>query len=122
MAVVTPVKEDVKAEVVEKEMTKKESREMKKQERKAERLEKRMAKFEKKMEKRSARGRDDTSKWMKFWLIGWGLALVLPYIAIALVGTTAGSFGFAGVLLLLSGLAFIFGTVSLIVWLLKKAS
>lgn len=121
MAVKTPAKSaDVKTEVVEKEMTKKESRELKKQERKAERLQKRIAKFQKKMEKRKARGGDDTKKWMKFWLLGWGLGLLLPIVGL-LIGTSGG-FGIAGVLILLGSLAWLFGTISLIVWLVKKFS
>jgi len=123
MAITTPTKSaDVKTEVVEKEMTKKEIREIKKQERKADRLEKRIVKFEKKMAKRQARGKDDASKWMKFWLLGWGAAIVLPVIAIAAIGTGGTGFGLAGVLLLLGALAGTFGTVSLIIWLVKKFS
>ncbi len=116
MAITTPTNSaDVKTEVVEKEMTKKEVRQLKKQERKAERLKKRIAKFEKKMERR---GSDDSKKWMWFWILGWGAALVLPIIALAI--GTSGGFGIAGVLLLLAGLAGTFGTISLIVWLVKK--
>ncbi len=122
LAVNAPVNADVKTEVVDKEMSKKESRELKKQERKAERLQKRIAKFEKKMEKRRARGKDDASKWMKFWLLGWGAAIVLPIIAVAVIGTSGGGFGLAGVLLLVGALAGTFGTISLIIWLVKKFS
>lgn len=120
-AVVSPVKTaDVKTEVVEKEMTKKESRELKKKTRKMERLQKRIAKFEKKMAKRQARGSDDTKKWMKFWLLGWGLGIVLPIIGVVI--GTGGGFGIAGVLILLGSLAWLFGTISLIIWLVKKFS
>jgi len=123
LAVVTPTKTaDVKTEVVEKEMTKKETRELKKQARKMERMQKRMAKFEKKMEKRQARGGDDTKKWMKFWLLGWGAGLLLYIIAVAAIGSGGTGFGLFGALTLIGSLAWLFGSVSLIIWLVKKFS
>jgi len=120
MAIKTPAKSaDVKTEVVEKEMTKKEIRQIKKQERKAERFKKRIAKFEKKMERR---GGDDAKKWMKFWLLGWGAGLLLWIIAIAAVGSGGGGFGLFAILTLLGSLAWLFGSISLIIWLVKKFS
>ena len=50
---------------------------------------------------------DPVQKWMWFWIFGWGIGLVLLFVP---------------VLWVLSSLFFLFGTISLIVWLVKKAS
>jgi hypothetical protein len=66
--------------------------------------EKRMAKFEK-LFKKAIDLKDPVNKWMWFWIFGWGASIVL----LALPGVW-----------ILSSLAGLFGTVSLVIWLVKK--
>ncbi len=63
---------------------------------------------------------DPVNKWMWFWILGWGAGLVLTIIAAATVAS--GSVGSFGLVYGLASLAFLFGTISLIVWLVKKFS
>ena len=63
---------------------------------------------------------DPVNKWMWFWILGWGAGLVLTIIAAATVAS--GSLGGFGIVYGLASLAFLFGTISLIVWLVKKFS
>ena len=79
------------------------------------RLEKRVAKMQKKAAAQDIDFSDDTQKWMWFWIFGWALAIILPIIGVAIGGL--GGFGILSVLGLLLGL---FGTVSLVIWLVKK--
>ena len=61
---------------------------------------------------------DPVNKWMWFWIFGWAAGLVLSIVAGATVAT--GSVGSFGLIWLLASLAYLFGTISLIVWLVKK--
>lgn len=65
---------------------------------------------------------DPVDKWFWFWVIGWGAAIVLSIIAAAVVvgGAFTGGFGIGAILYLIAYLAGLFGSVSLIVWLVKK--
>jgi Flp pilus assembly protein TadB len=67
---------------------------------------------------------DPVDKWFWFWIIGWAGGLVLYIIAVAVgIGTLfSGGFGFAAILALLAYLAWLFGSVSLVVWLIKSLS
>lgn len=51
--------------------------------------------------------KDPVEKWFWFWIFGWGLGLIVLFLP---------------VLWILSSLLFLFGTISLIIWLVKKAS
>lgn len=93
----------------------------KKELRKQAKLQKKLAKLEKRM----ADGPfdDDVKKWRNFWLLGWGVGILLIILAAALfVGTLGSGFGFAAILYLLGYLSILFGSISLIVWLVKMAS
>ena len=83
-------------------------------------MQKRLEKLNKKMEKWEAKGQkgDDEQKWMRFWLIGWGLGLILTILA-PIVGV-GGGLGAGAILLTLGGIAWLFGTISLIIWIIKK--
>lgn len=50
---------------------------------------------------------DPVEKWFWFWIFGWGLGLIVLFLP---------------VLWYLSSLLFLFGTISLIIWLIKKAA
>jgi hypothetical protein len=50
--------------------------------------------------------KDPVDKWLWFWIFGWGLGIVFLFIPV---------FGW-----ILSSLFFLFGSISLIVWLVKK--
>ena len=66
---------------------------------------------------------DPVNKWMWFWIFGWGAGLLLSILAFAIAsgGIYSGSgFGIAAILATLSWLAWLFGTVALVVWLVKK--
>lgn len=72
-------------------------------------VQKRMAKFEKLFKKAGIDFSDPVDKWMWFWIFGWGAGLVL-YLLLP------------NTLWALSSLAWLFGTVSLVIWLVKKFS
>ena len=72
---------------------------------------KRLAKFEKIMKKAGIDFNDPVEKWFWFWILGWGAGLVLS----ALIWSVL-----PGGLWFLASLAWAFGTVSLIIWLIKK--
>ena len=109
-----PVKKSEKSLVVETKKTKK--------------LEKRMDKLMKKLTKKFAKRdakvgesdidfQDDTDKWMWFWILGWGIGIALTTLAgLAFSGIIGTLFGTLGALII------IFGTVSLIIWLVKEFS
>lgn len=94
------------AEKAEKTLSKKE---LKKQER----LEKRLAKAEKKAAASDVDFEDPVDKWMWFWIFGWGANLALSVVSIIIGIPLLGTLGY---------LAGVFGTVSLIIWLIKKFS
>jgi len=83
----------------------------KKQLKRQERFEKRMAKFQAKMEKKGVDFSDPVDKWLWFAIFGWGAAIVLTILSYAIA-----------IFALLSWLAWSFGGVSFIVWLIKKLS
>lgn len=64
---------------------------------------------------------DPVDKWFWYWILGWGAGILLTALVPALVfsgGLSGASLGW--LFLLLGSLAWIFGTVSLVVWLIKK--
>jgi len=81
------------------------------------RLEKRIAKMQKRAAAQDIDFSDDTNKWKNFWLLGWGGGLLLTILGLVLA---LGTGGLGLVLSLVGGLAITFGTVSLIIWLVKK--
>ena len=85
---------------------------------KAFQMQKREAKATHLFAKRGIDLQDPVNKWMWYWIFGWGAGIVLSILATATIST--GSVGSFGVLWLLASLCWLFGTVSLIVWLVKK--
>ena len=87
-----------------------------------------LKKFEKKMAKKMAKIKkrfqkkgqdidlsDPVDKWFWFWIFGWGAGLLLSILwTVAITGTA-----FWG-LWTLAYLCWLFGTVSLVIWLIKK--
>ncbi len=109
LAVNKPVKEaTATASSLKKEMTAKELKKLEKIEKK---LEKRMDKLKKKANGADVDFDDPVDKWMWFWIFGWGAGFVF-----ALLSLGFGFFGF------LSGACMLFGTVALVLWLVKKFS
>lgn len=106
------------------EMDKATTKELKRQAR----LEKRMAKFEKKLAKKGMTMEDvdfsdPVQKWLWFALFGWGAGVVLSILAYVFVfSLTTTGFGLAGIFWLLASLCYAFGSISFIVWLIKKLS
>ena len=101
----------------------KSDKETKKQLKRQKRFEKRMAKMEKKANKKDIDFSDPVDKWLWFAIFGWGAGLVLYIIAVAIgIGSFGAGIGIAAVLALIAWLAFAFGGVSFIVWLIKKLS
>ena len=108
--------------VADKTYTAEELKILQKEEKQQVRMERRMARVEKFMNSKLGQkllgGLDDpVDKWFWFWVIGWGAGIILTVIAGATL--TAGSFG---VLWALAYLAWLAGSVSLIIWLVKKFS
>lgn len=54
---------------------------------------------------------DDVEKWKWFWIFGWAGGIALGIIGLII------SVGFLGTI---AGLAILFGTVSLVIWLVNK--
>ncbi|MEM1218657.1 MAG: hypothetical protein AAGH79_07085 [Bacteroidota bacterium] len=120
---VQPADAAVAAEATE--MDKATKKEMKRQAR----LEKRIAKFEKKLAKKGMTMEDvdfsdPVQKWLWFALFGWGAGIVLSILATILFASllTTGGFGLGAVFWLLASLCYAFGSISFIVWLIKKLS
>ena len=88
------------------------------------RLEKRIAKMEKKAAAQDIDFQDDTNKWKNFWIIGWGGGIILIILGaiLAVGGALSGGFGIGAIIALLGYLAVLFGSVSLVIWLVKKFS
>ena len=108
--------------VADKTYTAEELKILQKEEKQQVRMERRMARVEKFMNSKLGQkllgGLDDpVDKWFWFWVIGWGAGIILTVIAGATL--TAGSFG---VLWALAYLGWLAGSVSLIIWLVKKFS
>ena len=98
-------------------MTRTEAKAIQKAEKKQVRTQKRIALEQKylakKMAKKAIDFKDPVNKWLWFGVFGWGAGLVLWIIA---AGVSSG-FGLIGVL---ASLAWLFGTVSFVIWLVKK--
>ena len=104
-------------------LTKEQFKQAKKLEKKQKRTERRMAKLQKFMKSKKGQkmlgGLDDpVDKWFWFWIFGWGAAIVLAVLVPLLF--LSGGLGGAALLTLLISLVGLFGTVSLIIWLVKK--
>lgn len=87
-------------------------------EKKAEKqISKKIAKMQKRFAKDGAKVdfQDPVNKWMWFWIFGWAAGLLL-----SIVGVAAALGGGFGIFWLLGSLCWLFGTISLIIWLLKK--
>jgi Flp pilus assembly protein TadB len=84
-------------------------------------VQKKMNKLQKILKKFKIDLSDSTEKWMWFWIFGWAAAIILSIVAVATVSTTASVTGF-GLLYLLATLCGLFGSISLIIWLVKKFS
>ena len=82
-------------------------------------MQKRLSKFEKFFKKAGIDLQDPVNKWMWFWIFGWGAAIVLSIIGA--IAITSLSTGF-GIWYLLASLCGLFGSVSLVIWIVKKFS
>jgi ABC-type multidrug transport system fused ATPase/permease subunit len=96
-------------------LSKAEAKSIQKLERKEFRTQKRLAMVQrfmaKKMAKKAIDFQDPVNKWLGFGVFGWGAGLLLWIIA--------GSV-FSGGIGLLASLCWLFGTVSFVIWLVKK--
>lgn len=103
-------------------LTKDEAKAIQKAEKKQVRTQKRIAVVQKYLAKNMAKKaidfKDPVNKWLWFGVFGWGAGLVLWIIAAAVV--TGGGFLGGGFLGLLASLAWLFGTVAFVIWLVKK--
>lgn len=97
-------------------------KETKKQLKRQKRFEKRMAKMEKNANKKDIDLSDPVDKWLWFAVFGWAGGLILTILAYVLVFSVTSGFGLYGILWLLASLCYLFGSVSFIVWLIKKLS
>ena len=107
-------------------ISKKEARMAKRMERAQKRMNRLMARVDRFLAKRGLERpagidlQDPVKKWMWFWILGWGGAVVLYILASVLfVGTGGAGFGVATLLSLLGSLLGLFGTVSLVMWIVK---
>ena len=103
-------------------LTKAEAKLIQKAEKKQVRTQKRIAVVQKflakNMAKKAVDFKDPVNKWLWFGVFGWGAGLLLWIIAAAVV--TGGGFLGGGFLGLLASLAWLFGTVAFVIWLVKK--
>jgi hypothetical protein len=103
--------------VYDKVLTKGEMKILRKEERKLLRTEKRMERFQRllqspKIQQRIGGLNDPVDRWFWFWIGGWGIGLLLTIL-------TGGMLASGGIGILWF-LFFVAGSVSLVVWLLKK--
>lgn len=108
--------------VADKVLTAQELKTLKKEEKKQMRMERRMERVEKFMQTKMGQKllgglSDPVDKFFWFWIIGWGAGIVLTVIASAAL--LSGGFS---ILWLLAYLAWLAGSISLIIWLVKKFS
>lgn len=103
-------------------LTKTEAKAIQKAEKKQVRTQKRIAVVQKflakNMAKKAVDFKDPVNKWLWFGVFGWGAGLVLWIIAASVV--SGGGFLGGGFLGLLASLAWLFGTVAFVIWLVKK--
>ncbi len=102
-------------------LTAMELKSLKKEEKKQVRMERRMERVEKFMNSKLGQKllggiNDPVDKFFWFWIIGWGLGILLIVLASAGAGVGLGVIG------ILAYLAWLAGSVSLIIWLVKKFS
>ncbi len=110
-------------------ISKKEARMAKRMERAQKRMNRLMARVDRFLAKRGLDRpagmdlQDPVKKWMWFWILGWGAAIVFYILAsVLVVGTGGAGFGVATLLSLLGSICGLFGTVSLIMWIVKMNS
>jgi hypothetical protein len=108
--------------VVDKVLTAEEIKVLRKEEKKQVRMERRVERLEKFMgtklgQKLLGGLSDPVDKFFWYWVIGWGAGIVFSILA----GATLLSGGFS-ILWLLAYLAYLAGSVALIIWLVKKFS
>ncbi|RMD69394.1 MAG: hypothetical protein D6818_10380 [Bacteroidetes bacterium] len=110
-------------------VSKKEARMAKRMERAQKRMDRFMARVDRMLAKKGMERpeaidlQDPVKKWMWFWILGWGAAIVLYILAsVLVVGTAGAGFGVATLLSLLGSICGLFGTVSLVMWLVKMNS
>lgn len=60
--------------------------------------------------KKQAKPIGDESQWLRWWLLSWGIAILLTILAVALLSTA---------IWILAGLAWVAGTVFAIIWLVN---
>lgn len=84
---------------------------------KEQRMEQRIERIQKKLEKYGVDFSDPVNKWMWYWIFAWGAAIVVSILAWGILSSTVSGFGILG---LLSSLLWLAGTVSLVIWLVKK--
>lgn len=91
--------------------------ELRKQKKSA-KIAKKVKKIQSKISSKGVDFKDPVNKWKWFWLFGWGAFIVLIILA-GVVGTASFS-GFEVIFNSLGLLSFLFGTASLVIWLIKK--
>ena len=104
--------------------SKKELRRKKRTERRLAKWEKRLAKIQQKLQKRGLAPESKNRKWLWMAIIGLALAAVFVILAYTIGANVDGPGTFSALdatirLLLAAGLFFLFGIVSLIIWLVK---
>jgi len=72
-----------------------------------------MSMTKKEVKKLNAAGGATSSKWFKYWLIAWGVAILLSILAVALISPA---------IWIVSWLAWLAGTVFFIIWLIEVLS
>lgn len=85
---------------------------------------KKLERLQRKLEKKAAKAKeeDNTKTWFALWLGAWGVGLLMVIAGYVIVALTysAGVAVIGSLLALLGWLVGLFGTASMIVWLVKK--
>ena len=98
----------------------------KKEKKKYNRVNRKLSKLEHKLQKRKKKRksaidlRDPVEKWKWYWILGWGAAIALVVTAAVLGLVTTGVL--YRLLIITASLAGIFGTISLVMWLIRMNS